>query len=554
MNKRAEKKYATQELAPRSKKMTSKGKKNTSSPNSRHTKSLQTSEVESISKEKVLLPFWNESYLDTSKKLWLPTKTDCADLDLTLLRGCAQNSVLNSWFSTRVNVPHKKNSLKTCSPLLLFSPAVLTGSGSILLRSRKIRIYPTKVQHKVLEEWLYTSRYYYNKTVELFTNETAMSYVDTETGEIKQGFFVRPVSRTQKDAEGETFQVFLMNTLKAPWNERIPYKIKQMALEDAYKGGRLVNDRNVLYLNGNPNNQEGPSVLSFRKKKFEDGSIYVSGDNVSLSKVDKWKLRVHVNSLGELKFKDSLETRDLIANGEISDGNITLENGKWFLNLPFKVETKVVDNQDKMVSLDPGVRTFLTAYSPNSVSHFAEKDFKRITALLLWSDKLQSRQEVDRQIWKRAGSSRNFKKWMKSKLKWRLSMERIRNLTKEVHFKVARHLCLSYSTIILPTTGISNIVSRVSRKIRSETVRNMLTWAYYRFSEILKSKAKELGVRILRIGEEFTSKTCTNCGSIHVALGGNKVFKCPSCNVILDRDINGARNIFLKAMCEQEDL
>ena len=46
--------------------------------------------------------------------------------------------------------------------------------------------------------------------------------------------------------------------------------------------------------------------------------------------------------------------------------------------------------------------------------------------------------------------------------------------------------------------------------------------------------------------EEYTSKTCTNCLKINYNLGSDKTFKCPNCSLIIDRDVNGARNILLK--------
>ena len=52
--------------------------------------------------------------------------------------------------------------------------------------------------------------------------------------------------------------------------------------------------------------------------------------------------------------------------------------------------------------------------------------------------------------------------------------------------------------------------------------------------------------------EEYTSKTCSCCGSLNTKLGSSKIFNCPSCKVILDRDENGARNILLKSCMENE--
>jgi len=48
------------------------------------------------------------------------------------------------------------------------------------------------------------------------------------------------------------------------------------------------------------------------------------------------------------------------------------------------------------------------------------------------------------------------------------------------------------------------------------------------------------------VGEEYTSKTCTGCGNIDDKLGGKKWYECKACGTALDRDYNGARNIYIK--------
>jgi hypothetical protein len=53
---------------------------------------------------------------------------------------------------------------------------------------------------------------------------------------------------------------------------------------------------------------------------------------------------------------------------------------------------------------------------------------------------------------------------------------------------------------------------------------------------------------IVQLSEAYTSKTCRVCGILHPKLGGNKVFKCPSCAARYPRDDGGASNIFLRHM------
>jgi transposase len=51
--------------------------------------------------------------------------------------------------------------------------------------------------------------------------------------------------------------------------------------------------------------------------------------------------------------------------------------------------------------------------------------------------------------------------------------------------------------------------------------------------------------------EWYTSKTCSEYGDIDDDLGGNKIYKCKSCDSIMDRDLNAAKNILLKFLIEQ---
>ena len=51
-------------------------------------------------------------------------------------------------------------------------------------------------------------------------------------------------------------------------------------------------------------------------------------------------------------------------------------------------------------------------------------------------------------------------------------------------------------------------------------------------------------VIILIYTEEYTSKTYTNCGSINRPT--DRLYECKNCKLSIHRDINGARNIYLK--------
>ncbi|RHZ56817.1 hypothetical protein Glove_396g67 [Diversispora epigaea] len=62
--------------------------------------------------------------------------------------------------------------------------------------------------------------------------------------------------------------------------------------------------------------------------------------------------------------------------------------------------------------------------------------------------------------------------------------------------------------------------------------------------------------KVVICDKHYTSKICGNCGYLHQKLGSNKTFKCPQCQIEMDRDINAARNILLRYltlnMCQIE--
>ena len=123
---------------------------------------------------------------------------------------------------------------------------------------------------------------------------------------------------------------------------------------------------------------------------------------------------------------------------------------------------------------------------------------------------------------------------------------RIRHLVDEVHWKVIKYITDNYNKVLLPSFEVSNMTSRLKRKIRSKTVRSMLTWRHYTFKQRFIDKAIKRNVVLHIVGEEYTTKTCGACGYIKNNVGGNKIFTCNNCKVTYDRDLGAARNIFLK--------
>ena len=222
----------------------------------------------------------------------------------------------------------------------------------------------------------------------------------------------------------------------------------------------------------------------------------------------------------------------------------------YFLCIPNAIE---VDNQDlitnnhseenndipplRVCALDPGVRTFQTMYDPSSITQVGDKDMKRIVRMCIEQDRLISKQNNK--------ETRSHRRCHIKRAVRRLRT-RVQNIVNEVHKQLAKHLAKTYDLIMIPSFEVSQMVRKQDRKIRSTTARQMMTWAHFRFRERLIHKCRQYNCKVAIVNEAFTSKTCSCCGALHNKLGSSKVFKCPTCGVVMDRDANGAKNIFLR--------
>lgn len=471
------------------KKMTLEDRKNSCWISSRSMRSLRISDQVSILKERDLMPYWTESADKILKKLLLPIKTDSVDLVST----CSRNSVSlmeqRSWFSISQSYPPMKNLCRTSAQLFMFSPVEFTASGDTLRRLKKIRVYPkTKDQKKILNSFCDASRYYYNKTVEF----------------LKQPGIKASRFAIQKDILAEVPE----------WASKVPYKVKQMAIEDACTA--VKNAKKKFRETGQFNE------VHFRKKKFRRDSFYVPKGSVHSSGIYK-------RILGDLRITESIENIEF-------DCRFLHDNGKYWVCIPYKKNIKVPDNQRKpLISLDPGVRTFLTGFTMDGFCEIGAKDFNRIFRLLIQMDKLISKHSKGSKIrYVKAINSIRFK---------------VQNLISEMHHKVSNILVRCFDRIIIPEFSAKGTILN---KLRSKTCRSMLTWAHSKFRELLTQKAFEYSAEVIFQNEAYTSKTCSFCGKLH-NIGSKKILKC-SCGAKIDRDWNGARGIFLRALLDQPEL
>ena len=211
---------------------------------------------------------------------------------------------------------------------------------------------------------------------------------------------------------------------------------------------------------------------------------------------------------------------------------IICEDHRYFLITPQRRYVQKPENQRlPFVALDPGVRTFMSFYSPYAFGKIGEGDFKPIYRLCLGLDNLYSKMKQNK-----ARKRKRFK----------LACERMRwkiyDLIDDLHKKTAHFLVTRFEEILIPSFETSEMVT----KLRSKSARSMLTFAHFRFRTFLQAKAEEYSCKVRIVSEAYTSKTCSYSGHMQ-NIGSKPRLKC-ICGVNVDRDFNGARGIYLRAL------
>ncbi len=358
-------------------------------------------------------------------------------------------------------------------------------------------------QKQVLKYWFGSSRWVYNQ---------CLNYINQTKGTIASKKVLRDLFLSGKDLK--------------EFSNGTPYDIRDGGMNDLLKN-----------IKSNVSKIKNKSVTHFKlkfKKAKDTESIYVPHKFYGTKGM--------YQILSDIK---KSESENLVNKQVNHDFRILKDNnGEYWMCLPITKTSRserqakefTTNRLDGTISLDPGVRTFLVGYDGqnNEVIHIGEDAANKIEYLCVRLDSLQSK----------STKANRKKRYGLKKAMLRLR-KRIRNMVSDMHFKVANFLCENYSTIILPSFGTQRMVS--NNKLHSKTARNMMNLSHYLFKQRLLSLSQEYtNCKVEIVSETYTSKTCGNCGKLNENLKSSKLFKCQECDIKIDRDANGARNILLK--------
>ena len=208
--------------------------------------------------------------------------------------------------------------------------------------------------------------------------------------------------------------------------------------------------------------------------------------------------------------------------------------GKWYFHIPMTrimPDTFDVKKPAHVVGIDRGLRFPATAYDETGHCSFMDgKDIMR-------------RRSTFADV--RAELQSKGTKSAKRKLK-AISGRENRWMT-DVNHQLSKTLVTLYGKdtlfVIEDLTGVSFDDSNPGKSKQQR--REIHSWAFYQFEQMLDYKAKEAGSSVIKVSAEYTSQRCPKCGRIHKENRHHDIHEyiCDSCGYRSNDDRIGAMNI-----------
>ncbi|MBI3022177.1 MAG: IS200/IS605 family element transposase accessory protein TnpB [Thaumarchaeota archaeon] len=245
---------------------------------------------------------------------------------------------------------------------------------------------------------------------------------------------------------------------------------------------------------------------SFRYAQL--GGFRVIGKALRLSKIGSVKMKLHRPIDGTPKTCTVIRDID-----------------QWYACISAKIGSSepIEPQEGKAVGVDLGVVNLATLSNGRTFGNPRHLD-RSIIRLKTLQRRLSR---------KKKGSNNGEKAKVMLAKAWR----RVRRQRDDTAHKVSADLASGYSTIVFEDLHIPNMV-------KNHNLASAITDASWgQLRRLTAYKAERRGGRVILVEPRGTSQKCSGCGEVVPKGLEERTHSCPNCSLVLDRDVNAARNI-----------
>jgi len=359
------------------------------------------------------------------------------------------------------------------------------------LRTFKYRLYPTPAQELNLFRVLTCARNLYNMAL----------------AERKYAYQV----------EGRSVKLADLEQLAKRYRAMFPYAM-QMFSQTAQSVVKQVDTAFQAFFRrvkagqtpGYPRFKNAMSFNSFEFKQYGSGAK-INGRRLKLYGIGRLAIRWHRP-----------------VEGTIKTTRIMHKAGCWYVTFACELpEPAPLPETKRVVGIDVGISALLTTSDGEKVAN--PKYYRAGQAKL---------RILQRKLARAKRGSKNRRKIVRAVQR---QQENVANQRKDYLHKLSTQLVQTYDGIALENLRVNNMVRN------HHLSKSILDSGWTILKDMLTYKAESAGRQIFFVDPAYTSKKCSNCGSLFEGMTlATRWVKC-NCGLSLDRDHNAAINILRKS-------
>lgn len=372
-----------------------------------------------------------------------------------------------------------------------------------MIKSFKIRLYPTKEQETAIWQHIGSCRYIWNWML------NKQQEVREQGGKHLSAFDM----------------INLLKPLKNDGEHEWLYNVSSASLQIVCQDLQKAYDKFFKKTSGFP---------KFKSRKHSKSSypirqnIWFAGNIVTIEK------------LGKIKFKTSF-TFPEGRGRKFSNPRIKNQNGKWILSFGMKCENQALQLTDTSMGIDLGIKDLaIVENDGNKIVFYNINKSKKMKRLI------KKQKYIQRSISRKYEANKQGKKYIKTKNierleeKYRHISAHITNIRENyIHQCTHKLISLLPKRIVMEDLNVSGMMKNrhLSRAIQEQK--------WYEFIRQMKYKSEWAGIEFVQADRFYpSSKACSCCGNVKRDLKlKDRTYICDMCGAVIDRDYNAAINL-----------
>ena len=378
-----------------------------------------------------------------------------------------------------------------------------------MIRGYRIKIFPKEEQKKMIHKSFGCTRFIYNWCIDRISE----NYNETK--------------KTLSSIELQKEIVILKKQIEYSWlNEVSANMLKQVTIDcsNAYKRWfKLIKQNNNIKGKPRYKSRKSKQNCPTRTDRMTFNGRYVHLEKIGVVKLSKVKI-------------------DL--DGKLMNARLSFDGIDYWLS--FSVEYKDIQLEEKPktepIGIDLGLKTLVYCSNGNTYekphTKMIDKKIKHLQRRIskIYQPMIDYCKET-RTKFSTLKKSNNLIKLEKELRKYQI--RKINILDSNIHRITSDLIKLNPERIVIEDLNVKGMMSnhKLARSIQSSK--------FYEIRRQLMYKCKNNNIE-LTVADRFypSSKTCSSCGNIKDDLKlKDRVYRCPQCGTIIDRDLNAAINL-----------